>query len=64
MCPMSLHKGILKGLTILLDALKAFYPHFITPVYSLGRVRPMCFIAHQPFLEQPLGYNINVLLGS
>ena len=36
MCPMSLHKGILKGLTILLDALIAFYPHFTTPVYSLG----------------------------
>ena len=37
MCPISLHEEILKGLTILLDALKAFYPHFITPVYSLGR---------------------------
>ena len=40
-----LYRKILKGLTILLDALKAFYPHFITPVYSLGRVANVFYLS-------------------
>ena len=35
----------------------------LQPLSTLWEERPMCFIAHQPFLEQPLGYNINVVSG-